>query len=99
VATTNDEDERPVPPARSRSANQSSYFLSRSKPKRGHRFAPPIGNRRSIASKLSRQNLQTRSDRRPCPCAENLTARVAKHTIRNHCLPGNQAMSRRTHGR
>jgi hypothetical protein len=49
-----------------------------------------FGNRRFIGSKLSGQNFQTRSDRRPCHCAEKVTAKDAKHTKRNPCLPGNE---------
>src|SRR6266511_4286277 len=49
-----------------------------------------FGNRPFIDSKLSGQNLLTRSDRRLSRCAKNVTAQDAKHTKRNPCLPWNE---------
>jgi hypothetical protein len=48
------DDDRPVPAVGSRSANQRSYFPSRSEPKRGHRFFPPSRSSKVLHSKISR---------------------------------------------
>ena len=97
----NDKGERPVPAAHSRSANQRSYSPSRSKPKRGHRFAPPSGSaKRHPNSKLNRPTIhcaQTSPGRRSLRAH---SIRRQPYTARNFPPPSyrKRKVSRASHG-